>query len=46
MTTGDMFNRGCRGAYEISGIHAPLFPHGWGGGGWGGLWLSMMTDGG
>ena len=47
----------CGGAHEISGIKAPLFLHGWvwvvgwggvvgSGRGLGGLWLSIVTDGG
>ena len=28
----------CGRAHEISGIKAPLFLHGWGGGWWGGCW--------
>ena len=35
----------CGGAHEISGIHAPLFFHGWvvlGSRGWGGRWGGMM----
>ena len=47
----------CGGAHEISGIKAPHFLCGWVGDGgmggglgdgrvWGGIWLSIVTDGG